>query len=660
MSRKQQHRLWLIGLAALILAIPFLPRAGSWSGLLLAQSEQEEQEAAPPQSDVPAAGDAEPLCTFFTSAEQAAVRGPSFLERIGSPEASIQKMSDLSAQTEDVARALAPVAGLKQPNAMGPWVSRIDSHIFTVLAQKNIQPAPLTTDAEFLRRVTLDLTGKIPTSAQTQQFTADSDPQKRSKAIDRLLNSPEWVDRWTMWLGDLIHNNSVSTQINRGTPGRDALYQFIRDSVQNNKPYNQFATELITGTGDSYTNGPADFILGGTMSMGPVQDTYDRQWVQAATMFLGLKNFDCLLCHNGEGHLDAVNLWASQVKRSEAWGMAAFYSRARITRPAGATWNVAEATTGGYNLNTTSGNRPTRAPIDGLRSPVLPKYLFTGHQLTTTDNFRVALAKDLTHDLQFARATMNYLWAHFFGIGIVDPPDAFDLARLDPRNPPPDPWTLQPSNPELLDELAREFVNQGYDLKEMMRQICNSQAYQLSSRYDGAWDSSYTRYYARHLIQRLDSEEMADAIVQSSGVANNMTVARGSGTNDTIPWAMQLPETIVPGGAVGTFLNTFLRGDRDENTRRTDLSTSQALSLMNDTFVVNRVQSTAGWLNATVTATPNNTQLVTAIYLQTLSRPPTSSELTTALQKFQSGTRLSNAQDLLWALYNKVDFIFNY
>ncbi|MBI3933417.1 MAG: DUF1549 domain-containing protein, partial [Acidobacteria bacterium] len=431
MSRKHPQGYWLIGLlAAVLMTIPLLPPMGYGVGALLAQTEE-----APPETSTP-----EPECTFFTNFPQYSVRGPDSLQGVEISGAGFRRMSEASAQTEEVSRSLPPLNGSREPNYQGPWVSRIDSHIFSVQQQKNIQPATLTTDAEFLRRVTIDLTGRIPTAAQVQQFLADTDPQKRAHAIDRLLDSSEWVDRWTMWLGDLLHNNSTSAQINRGTPGRDALYQFIKTSVQDNKPYNQFVAELLTGSGDSYVSGPANFIVGGTMSMGPVQDTYDRQWVQAATMFLGLKNFDCLLCHNGEGHLEGVNLWASQVKRSEAWGLAAFFSRVRMRRAdgaIGATWTVTEAATGGYNLNTTSGNRPTRAAVDGVRSPVLPQYMFSGRQLTASDNFRVVLAQELTQDLQFARATVNYLWAHFFGIGIVDPPDAFDLARLDPRNPPP-------------------------------------------------------------------------------------------------------------------------------------------------------------------------------------------------------------------------------
>ncbi len=649
MRRTYYPRYLLAGTLAVVLIIPLLPWIARQPGNLLAQEEEIPPEAEPVTP---------PECPYFTHFEQYEARGPEALQRVELPDATYRALSQ---ETEQVSRALGGMPGARTANSVGPWISRIDYHIFSLLQQKNIAPAKLAGDAEFLRRVTLDLIGHIPTAEQVQQFVADTDPQKRARAIDRLLDSPEWVDRWTMWLGDLLKNNAASTQINRGALARDAFYQWIKSSLQQNKPYNQMVSELITAQGDSYQYGPASFIVGGTMSMGPAQDTYDRQWVQTATMFLGLRNFDCLLCHDGAGHLDSVNLWGSRTTRTQAWGMAAFFSRARITRPGGngTAYLVSEAAAGGYNLNTTSGNRPTRAPSGTVRSPVLPRYLFSGHQVAASENFRQVLAGELTSDLQFARATVNYVWAHFFGIGIVDPPDAFDLARLDPRNPPPDPWTVQPSHPALLDELAHGFVNDSYDLKTLMREITNSQAYQLSSRYDGQWDVTYTRYYARHLVRRLESEEMADAVVQSSGVPNPMTIA---GYTSPFQWTMQLPDTSLPGGTVGTFLNTFLRGDRDENPRRQDLSVSQALSLMNDSFVINRVRAatSTGRLAPLLSASTSNTQLIQAIYRNVLSRDPAQDELTAALALFQTGTRATRAQDLLWALYNKVDFIFDY
>src|SRR5262249_44483226 len=140
-----------------------------------------------------------------------------------------------------------------------------------------------------------------------------------------------------------------------------------------------------------------------------------------------------------------------------------------------------------YQLNTLTGNRPARcaggaAPVSGrcnATGTVAPTYLFSGRGPNAGENYREALAREVTADFQFARATVNYMWKEFFGRGIVDPADQFDPARLDPDNPPPDPWTLQPSNARLLNALAQDFIDNGFDLKKLMRQITTSQAYQL-------------------------------------------------------------------------------------------------------------------------------------------------------------------------------------
>ena len=254
---------------------------------------------------------------------------------------------------------------------------------------------------------------------------------------------------------------------------------------------------------------------------------------------------------------------------------------------------------------------------------------------------------------------MNRLWAHFFTVGIVDPPDSFDPARQDPNNPPPEPWTIQPSHPELLDELARFFISTNYDLKDLMREICNSRAYQLSSRYEGEWSDAYEKFYARRLVRRLDSEELHDALAQSSGILGNFRV---SGFSERVRWAMQLPDTVTPRRGVGEFLNTFLRGDRDENPRRGDLTVSQALGLMNDPVVIERVQASQrrGLLAQLLSSGGTDRELIEGLYLNVLSRYPTQDELLASAGILQSGDRQEKAEDLLWALYNKVDFIFNY
>ena len=217
-------------------------------------------------------------CTYFTNFPPYSARGPALLERLLPSEDRFLPSSDIGFRTQAVARSLPAVPD--GPPAWSPsWADErltwIDYYIFSALRAKGIAPANLTNDAEFLRRVTLDLTGRIPSTDEVTAFLADRDPQKRSHAIDRLLDSPEWVDRWTFWLGDLLKNNVRSTQVVRYNEGRDAFNQFIRDSLTENKPYNQFAAELIAATGDNFENGAVNFDVGGITTMGPVQDTYE-------------------------------------------------------------------------------------------------------------------------------------------------------------------------------------------------------------------------------------------------------------------------------------------------------------------------------------------------------------------------------------------------
>jgi hypothetical protein len=193
-----------------------------------------------------------------------------------------------------------------------------------------------------------------------------------------------------------------------------------------------------------------------------------------------------------------------------------------------------------------------------------------------------------------------------------------------------------------------------------MRDIVNSQAYQLSSRYNGAYSSTFDALYARHFVRRLWSEEVHDAIAQSSNIIPSYAVA----SNGTLSQAMQFPEplnTPSAGNAVTPFLDAFLRGNRDDEVRSGDGSISQALDLMNDAFVMSRVKSTGV---ATSLLVQNlglpDSQLVNTLFIAVLSRNPTSQEMTTALSQLATGNRNQQAENLLWSLYNKVDFVFNY
>lgn len=647
------------------------------SGLVVGRA---DEGALPDQTDQ--LGVEHPECLFFGGQpERYMDQGIQRRLRIGQGNSH-----RLSAETAEVARLLSYVPPDSRTYSFDQSqpTGSIDSYIFGALKANNITPAGKTTDVEFIRRVTLDLTGRIPTPARVITFAGDTSPNKRANLINELLASPQWVDKWTMFYGDLFGNTAQknSTGLNRFAQGRNAFFQWIQDSLTNNKPYNQMAMELITtASANSYTDGRINYLVGGVVTGGPTQDIMDQMTANTFDTFLGITHVNCLLCHNGRGHLDQLSLWGSQTTRYQAWQLASFLSHtqaATITTTMGTTsttvWSLQDNTKGftnDYTLNTKTGNRPARVAPAGCKSGqpcyyTAPQYIFNGSGPQAGENYRAALARNITGDFQFARAAVNYLWAYFFGQGLVDPPDTFDPMRLDPSNPPPAPWTLQPSNPALLNALAQHFIDSGYNLKAIMSEITNSDAYQLSSQYSGTWDPSWQPYFARKYVRRLWAEEVHDAVTQSSGALPSYTVGGFTDQGFAKPsYAMQLPE---PGvntndGNANTLLTNFLRGNRDDQPRKQDGSILQALTLMNGGFVEARLAATG--TNAVPLIKTNltlaNPDLVNTLYLSILSRLPSSDEMTKAQTALSGATNRTQAvQDLVWSLYNKVDFLFNY
>ncbi len=245
----------------------------------------------------------------------------------------------------------------------------------------------------------------------------------------------------------------------------------------------------------------------------------------------------------------------------------------------------------------------------------------------------------------------------------MTPSNGFDLARLDPANPPAEPWTLQPTNAQLLNRLAVFFQSNGYNLRTLIGLIVKSNAYQLSSTYNGDWSPSYVPYYARHYVRRLDSEELADAITKATGVAQTYTFATPS-TLPPVQWAGQLPDTREPrnNNAVATFLNAFGRGDRDVNPRRFDGTVLQGLTVMNNTFVTSRIhQANANSrVRALLQTSSDPTYLIQELYLSTLSRPATAEEVNSMLPSFLLQGNQAAAENLQWVLLNRLQFLFNY
>ncbi|MCS7025600.1 MAG: DUF1549 and DUF1553 domain-containing protein [Bryobacteraceae bacterium] len=546
----------------------------------------------------------------------------------------------------------------------------IDQHLFRAWREAGVTPANKTTDYEFLRRVSFDLTGRPPSLERIQRFIADSDPQKRERLVDELLASEGWVDKWTMFFGDLYKNTVRTSQVVRYNEGRNAFYRYLNRSLAENKPYNRLVSELISASGEnSYEQGNLGWLISGVVVGGPVQDIWDQMAVNAAEMFLGIAHYNCIACHDGRRHLDTLSLWGKSATRVQTYQMASFFSRTEMLRvrvnpadPNPYYYSVLDNTRyrSDYPLNTTTGNRPPRQPIGAVRT-IAPEYPFTGGKPRPGESYRVALARELTGDFQFARATVNYIWKEFMGKAFVEPPNQFDPARLDPDHPPPAPWKLQPNQPRLLNALAQAFIDGNYDLKKLMRTIVLSESYQLQSQYPGEWNPAWEDLYARHLVRRLWAEEIHDAIVLSSHIPVNYAVPG----LPNVGLAMKLPDVVnVPGGDIRSFLDSFMRGNRDNEERQGDGSTLQALNLMNDSFVMSRTRATGtaetGSLLRRALNHGANEQLITMLFLSVLNRPPTNEEMLTALANLNSGNRTQRAEDLLWALYNKVDFLYNY
>ena len=556
-------------------------------------------------------------------------------------------------------RAVAP-----PPASTFPTRNFIDSEIFGKMVRDKIRWTTPATDEEFLRRVTLDLTGQIPTADKVKSFVADSSTDKRDRLIDELLNSDGFVDRWTLWFGDLVGNVQVTANIREYYQGRNAYYNWMRDSFASGKPYDQMVRESLSTPGSNFTTGPVNYWVRQILSNGPIQDTYDDMSAESGAQFIGLP-LNCLSCHNGLGHLEAVNSSLVHRTRYDFWKNAAFFAQVTMVPKRDPNTNqveytISDNTTGAYRLNTTSGNKVARQPAAGQPNFVDPAFFLSGETPKPGEPRRQAYARILTSSDQFARASVNYVWKEIFGIGIVEPADSFDLLRQDPATLAPGA-TLQPTHPALLTKLAESFVASGYNFRALLKLIVQSNAYQLSSRYTpGPWNELWTTYYARHYPRRIVSEAVLDAIARATNVPISINV---QGLPSPVTRAMAIPDPTEPGARTqfGPLLTAFGRGDRDTTPRSRDGSIVEALEMLNDAVVTNRIK--ANNANTTVArvlaATKDPGTVVDELYIATLSRHPASAERDTAIAYLRSGDLAKKTEDLQYALMNRLEFLFN-
>ena len=545
----------------------------------------------------------------------------------------------------------------------------VDEHIFGKMARDGVRHAPLASDAEFLRRVSLDLTGRLPEAEAARTFLRSDAPDKRDKLVDSLFpglptqgfgRRPSrvgpFLDRWTTFFNDLFRNNEQLRE------GINSFHNYLYRILEMNVPYDKFVRDMLTAEAlSTWTTGKANFVarhrvMGGDgYSTVNHEDTCDELALWTTRLFLGV-DLECVSCHDGVGHLEKVNLWLSQRERPEVWRQAAFFSKTFIAPVYGRIPEFqVEDKEDGYDLATKSIVRLPRFETD-----ITPTFILSGERYdpSSGESEREAYARMLTAHPQFARAAVNLFWSELMGRGIVDPPFGFDLARQDPASPPPAPWTVQPTHPELLEELARDFVRSGYDLRHLLKTIVTSSAYQLSSYVPGDYDPAHDEYFARHLVRRMSAEEFWDAVQQSTGVFEEFTVKND---DDKFTYVMQSrfnQDFSSSHKDIWNLLQDWGQTDREDPPHKRP-SMVQAASLLNHDLILERVRVQEGsrldrLLNAD--SAIEDMEVIEELFLATLSRFPREGEARQA-EALLAPNREQGAEDLLWALLNRLDFV---
>lgn len=553
----------------------------------------------------------------------------------------------------------------------------IDEHIFGRMEKDQIPHAPLTTDEEFLRRAYLDIAGIIPSADQAREFLERKDPAKRDKLIDQLVASDEFLHHMTYYFNDMFR---VNVKMGRG---KVLWHLWWRENLKANRSYKDMVQEILTAGGKTNHTVPGIALLSRENVLWKFipdhpddywllsrLDAFDEYSILLYRAFLGM-NTSCISCHDGPGHLEDINVYLSQKDRSDFLAQSAFMGKTRMVMsysfqsglPMCTNYLVMDNTNNGYN---TEDDSPwytpsvTRIPRDGY-GIVQPKFLLTDEKPKDGENWRAALARMITSNRQFARATVNRLWAQMMTFGIVEPIDEFDLARLDPKNPPAKPWTIQPSNPELLEALTDEFIKSNYSISHMIRVIAKSNAYQLSASWDATWKDAYTPYYARHFVRQLTAYELIDSIQLATGVEGEYSVGSNKVSRLT---QIASPEDL-RGRATPALemARAFFLSNRDNPARpRIDGSARQALLLMNSPVVTNRVQAKGGTRVEALLKEHKPAEadkLITDLYMWTLSRNPSPEEAKVARAAIEKD-RTKGAENLAWALINNSEFLFNH
>lgn len=493
----------------------------------------------------------------------------------------------------------------------------IDELAYARFKQLGLFPSDGCSDAEFLRRSSLDAVGILPDPSEARAFLADTDPLKREKLIDRLLAHPLFADYWANKWADLLRPNPDRV----GVKSVYLLDQWLRESFRGNKPYDQFAREILLAEGNTHRFGPAVIF----------RDR--REPADLATMFsqlfLGVR-LDCAKCHHHP---------------NEKWGQDDFYQMAAFFGPLkqkGA--GISPPISGGNETFYFAPGKDVKHPVTGaVMAPRPPD----GPLMEVAENSdpRRVLAEWMTSadNPFFARAIVNRVWAEFFGKGIVDPVDDFRLS-----NPP--------AHPALLQALTQELVEKKFDLKSLMRTIMSSRLYQLSST-PNEWNRTDSRNFSRAYRRRLPAEVMADALADVTGVPDSYE-GMPPGSRAVQAWTYKINSRT---------MDAFGRPNASSDCpceRDARPSIVQSLHLMNSRSLHAKLANTetGSRVQKLVSSELAPLEIVAELYLACYSRLPTDeeSQIATATFSAEDATRRSATEDVLWALLNSAEFVFNH
>jgi hypothetical protein len=508
----------------------------------------------------------------------------------------------------DVFRALIPRAETIADFPNFPANNFIDTLVFRKLKKLNILPSEMADDAEFLRRVYLDTIGTLPTSVEARRFLSNKAPDRRTKLVDELLARPEFADYWALKWADLLRVDRQALGHKRAY----AYYEWIHDRLAVNQPLDQFARALLTAEGPLQEVGPASFYKVVTKP-GEMASTISQ-------VFLGVR-IACAECHH-----HPFDRWT----QNDYYGMEAYFAPLSLKNTSNGEVLLASGNPQSKNPRTNESVNPHT-----LGAPP-PAGLAVGDR-------RAELAHWLTspNNPWFARNLANRVWAHFLGRGLVEPDDDFRA-------------TNPPTNPELLDALAKDLIDSRFDLRHLVRTITASRVYQLSS-HPNATNERDEQNFSRAVFKRLDAEVLLDMVSQVTGVEERFS-GSPAGTRAVQLWDSK---------ANHYFLKLFGRPARVsacECERNHEPSVAQVLHILNGPEIEAKLGDDSGNIAKLVRTIADDDKLIEELNLTFYSRLPNDRERKIGLEYLRKdpGKRRQAAEDLAWGMMNTLEFAFNH